>query len=69
MKASLDLGDREAGPQPRRCDFATLEAYYAAWYYWRAVRWDTYLTTAEANARLEACAWKLGIPFDDRWRL
>lgn len=66
---TLALADREAGPQPHRSDYGTLQDYHAAWYYWRAVRRDAYLTNDEATAKLEAFAWKLGIPFDDRWRL
>lgn len=66
---TVHLADREAGLQPHRYDFATLEEYLAAWYHWRAVRRDAGLTDDEINAKLEACAWKLGIPFDDRWRL
>lgn len=69
MRQPFALAAREAGPHPNRGDFATLLEYHTAWYYWRAVRRDAYLTDAEINAKLEAFAWKLGVPFDDRWRL
>jgi hypothetical protein len=57
MTAPLDLAEREAGPAPYRYDFPTLDAYLRAWHYWRAVRNDGYLTTAELDARHGALEW------------
>ncbi len=51
---SLDaLANVEAGPEPRRGDYGPIEDYYTAWYLWRAVRRDAYLTTDEAGVVLD----------------
>lgn len=52
-----DLGQREAGPQPRRHTFGlpgdstSLPAYLRAWHLWRAIRRDAVLTDDERLAQ------------------
>jgi hypothetical protein len=61
------LGDREAGPEPRRLTHGPLEQYLADWHLWRAVQRDAQLTDAERDAVFRVTAERLGYPGAGLW--